>query len=409
MLNSRSFASEGVLSVRQQAYRSLVLKLLGNLSKGQVTITERFGEQMEFGDPSAEQRAIIDILDADFYERVVKGGSIGGAEAYMDGLWDSPNLTQVTRIMAENLDTLDAVDKNVGWIQKAGLRVAHWLNRNSLTQSKQNIEAHYDLGNDLYTLFLDENMLYSSGIYNSENDSLASAQINKMERLCQQLRLTKDDHVLEIGTGWGGMAIYMASRYGCQVTTTTISEEQHAYARDQIIQAGLEDKITLLKEDYRMLDGQYDKVVSIEMIEAVGKQYLPSYVEKCYSLLKPGGLLAIQAITIADQRFEQYSKQVDFIQKYIFPGGFLPSVTHLLEQTTRHSGFVVRDLYDIGQDYARTLSDWHHAFNQAYPQVIQLGYDERFVRMWRYYLSYCEGGFLANTISTVHLTFYKVS
>ncbi|MDP2570853.1 cyclopropane-fatty-acyl-phospholipid synthase family protein [Vibrio penaeicida] len=408
MLNSRSYASEGVLSVRQQAYRTLIFRMLSQLTTGHITITESFGERVEFGDGLSDLHAVIEIHEPKFYERLLKGGSIAGAEAYMDGWWDSPNLTTVTRIMAENLDTLDAVDSKVSWIQKLALQFSHWLNRNSLSQSKENIEAHYDLGNDLYKLFLDENMLYSSGVYKTKDDSLAVAQINKMDRLCKQLQLNENDHVLEIGTGWGGMAIYMASQYGCRVTTTTISEEQYQYAKTSIAEAGLNDQITLLKRDYRLLEGEFDKVVSIEMIEAVGKQYLSSYIDKCYSLLKPDGLLAIQAITIADQRFDKYSKEVDFIQKYIFPGGFLPSVTHLMDQMTNNSQFVIRDLYDIGQDYARTLSDWHYAFNQSYSKVIQLGYDERFVRMWRYYMSYCEGGFLANTISTVHLTFHKV-
>lgn len=228
-----------------------------------------------------------------------------------------------------------------------------------------------------------------------------------MERLCQQLDLQSTDHVIEIGTGWGAMAIYMAEQYGCRVTTTTISEEQHEYARQQIVQRGLADRITLLKEDYRNLTGAYDKLVSIEMIEAVGKQFLASYIKKCESLLKPSGLMAIQAITIADQRYDYYSNNVDFIQKYIFPGGFLPSVTSLTQATTKHSDLVVRDLFDIGLDYAKTLNEWHRRFNRAEDAVRGFGYDDRFVRMWRYYLSYCEGGFLARTISAVHMTFQR--
>jgi cyclopropane-fatty-acyl-phospholipid synthase len=293
------------------------------------------------------------------------------------------------------------------FVTRAMNKVGHWLKRNSIVRAKQNIEAHYDLGNDLYQTFLDERMLYSSALYLSTSDSLEQAQIQKMDRLCQQLQLTANDHVIEIGTGWGAMAIYMAQHYGCKVTTTTISEEQFAYAEAEITRLGLEAQITLLKQDYRLLEGQFDKLVSIEMIEAVGKAYLPSYIEKCQSLLKPGGLMAIQAITIADQRYDYYSNNVDFIQKYIFPGGFLPSITVLTQMATRHTDFIVRDVFDIGMDYAKTLADWRLRFEAALNTVQALGYDERFVRMWRFYLCYCEGGFNARTISTIHMTLQR--
>jgi cyclopropane-fatty-acyl-phospholipid synthase len=250
-------------------------------------------------------------------------------------------------------------------------------------------------------------MLYSSALYCNETDSLEQAQENKMERLCQQLNLSERDHVIEIGTGWGAMAIYMAQHYGCRVTTTTISEQQYQYAQQLIEKLGLQDQITLLKEDYRNLSGQYDKLVSIEMIEAVGKEYLKSYIKKCQSLLKPKGLMAIQAITIADQRYDYYSNNVDFIQKYIFPGGFLPSVTALTQATTQYSDLVLRDLFDIGEDYAKTLSDWKTRFNFAESRVRALGFDTRFIRMWNYYFCYCEGGFRAKSISTVHMTFQR--
>ena len=311
------------------------------------------------------------------------------------------------KLMALNMRALDKLEEQGSWLTKLLYKFSHWSNRNSQENSRKNIHAHYDLGNNLYEAFLDTNMLYSSALYNEADDSLEQAQINKMDRLCQQLELKASDHVIEIGTGWGAMAIYMADQYGCQVTTTTISEEQHAYAEQKIKERGLEGKVTLLKEDYRNLKGTYDKLVSIEMIEAVGKQFLPSYIKKCESLLKSGGLMAIQAITIADQRYDYYSNNVDFIQKYIFPGGFLPSVTSLTQATTKYSDLVTRDLFDIGLDYAKTLNEWHHRFNQAESEVRSFGYDDRFVRMWRYYLSYCEGGFLARTISAVHMTFQR--
>ena len=265
----------------------------------------------------------------------------------------------------------------------------------------------YDLSNALYETFLDENMLYSSAIFNSPSDTLAQAQINKMERLCQQLQLKPSDHVVEIGTGWGAMAMYMALNYGCKVTTTTISDAQYDYAKSKIEQFGLSKQITLLKKDYRLLEGQFDKLVSIEMIEAVGKAFLPSYIDQCQSLLKPQGLMAIQAITIADQRYNSYSNSVDFIQKYIFPGGFLPSITALTQAATQNSDLVVRDLFDIGADYGKTLNCWHQTFNQRLDRVKELGFDERFIRMWNYYFCYCQGGFRAKTISTVHMTFQR--
>jgi cyclopropane-fatty-acyl-phospholipid synthase len=392
---------------RSVALKSLQLIKIGSLTleeayEGHDVTVEHFGFAHE-GQPQAHIR----VTHPGFYGRVLKGGSIAAAEAYMDGWWDSPNLTAVTELMARNLSALDQLEAQSSFVTRAMNKVGHWLKRNSIVRAKQNIEAHYDLGNDLYQTFLDERMLYSSALYLSTSDSLEQAQIQKMDRLCQQLQLTANDHVIEIGTGWGAMAIYMAQHYGCKVTTTTISEEQFAYAEAEITRLGLEAQITLLKQDYRLLEGQFDKLVSIEMIEAVGKAYLASYIEKCQSLLKPGGLMAIQAITIADQRYDYYSNNVDFIQKYIFPGGFLPSITVLTQMATRHTDFIVRDVFDIGMDYAKTLADWRLRFEAALNTVQALGYDERFVRMWRFYLCYCEGGFNARTISTIHMTLQR--
>ncbi|WED22727.1 cyclopropane-fatty-acyl-phospholipid synthase family protein [Vibrio sp. JC009] len=413
MLDSTASINAEVLSSSQRTARTLVLRIASALDKGSLSLIENFScsESREmvserFGSESGTHAA-IEIKNPQFYPVLLKGGSIAVGEAFMNGWWDSPDLTALMRLMAENLPVLDRLESKAGKLSKLLYKFDHWLNKNSKANSRRNIEAHYDIGNDLYKLFLDSNMLYSSGIYLSEQESLEVAQKNKMERLCLQLQLKSSDHVLEIGTGWGAMAIYMAENYGCKVTTTTISEQQYQYAKQEIEQRGLSQQITLLKKDYRELTGRFDKLVSIEMIEAVGKQYLPSYVKKCNELLKPDGLMAIQAITIADQRYHAYSSRVDFIQKYIFPGGFLPSVTALLETTTRHSRLVATNVKDIGQDYASTLSEWHTRFTGSVHQVRQLGYDERFIRMWRYYLSYCEGGFLAKSISTVQLTLRK--
>ncbi|EKO3424150.1 class I SAM-dependent methyltransferase [Vibrio fluvialis] len=412
MLNSSSLEMPKSMTALQKGARSVALKSLQLIKIGSLTLEEAYEghdvtvEHFGFAHEGQPQ-AHIRVTHPGFYGRVLKGGSIAAAEAYMDGWWDSPNLTAVTELMARNLSALDQLEAQSSFVTRAMNKVGHWLKRNSIVRAKQNIEAHYDLGNDLYQTFLDERMLYSSALYLSTSDSLEQAQIQKMDRLCQQLQLTANDHVIEIGTGWGAMAIYMAQHYGCKVTTTTISEEQFAYAEAEITRLGLEAQITLLKQDYRLLEGQFDKLVSIEMIEAVGKAYLASYVEKCQSLLKPGGLMAIQAITIADQRYDYYSNNVDFIQKYIFPGGFLPSITVLTQMATRHTDFIVRDVFDIGMDYAKTLADWRLRFEAALNTVQALGYDERFVRMWRFYLCYCEGGFNARTISTIHMTLQR--
>lgn len=412
MLNSSSLEMPKSMTALQKGARSVALKSLQLIKIGSLTLEEAYEghdvtvEHFGFAHEGQPQ-AHIRVTHPGFYGRVLKGGSIAAAEAYMDGWWDSPNLTAVTELMARNLSALDQLEAQSSFVTRAMNKVGHWLKRNSIVRAKQNIEAHYDLGNDLYQTFLDERMLYSSALYLSTSDSLEQAQIQKMDRLCQQLQLTANDHVIEIGTGWGAMAIYMAQHYGCKVTTTTISEEQFAYAEAEITRLGLEAQITLLKQDYRLLEGQFDKLVSIEMIEAVGKAYLPSYIEKCQSLLKTGGLMAIQAITIADQRYDYYSNNVDFIQKYIFPGGFLPSITVLTQMATRHTDFIVRDVFDIGMDYAKTLADWRLRFEAALNTVQALGYDERFVRMWRFYLCYCEGGFNARTISTIHMTLQR--
>lgn len=417
MLNTTSMAMPRELTTTQKAARGVLFQCLQKMEIGCLTVIESFKTETterseRFSTPNGDYNgepvaATIEVKHPGFYSRLLQGGSIAAGEAYMDGWWDSPDLTALMKLMALNLRALDKLEEQGSWLTKLLYKFSHWSNRNSEENSRKNIHAHYDLGNNLYEAFLDTNMLYSSALYNDADDSLEQAQINKMDRLCQQLELKPTDHVVEIGTGWGAMAIYMAEQYGCQVTTTTISEEQHAYAEQKIKERGLEDKITLLKEDYRNLTGTYDKLVSIEMIEAVGKQFLPSYIKVCESLLKSGGLMAIQAITIADQRYDYYSNNVDFIQKYIFPGGFLPSVTSLTHATTKYSDLVTRDLFDIGLDYAKTLNEWHVRFNRAESEVRSFGYDDRFVRMWRYYLSYCEGGFLARTISAVHMTFQR--
>ncbi len=286
-------------------------------------------------------------------------------------------------------------------------RMLHWLNRNSPDGSRRNIAAHYDLGNDLFALFLDDTMAYSCGVFEREDATLHEAQVAKFERVCRRLRLSPSDHLLEIGTGWGGFALHAASRYGCRVTTTTISREQHDWARERIRAAGLSDRVTLLLDDYRDLRGRYDKLVSIEMIEAVGHQFLDTYTAQCSRLLEPHGAMLLQAITIRDQIYEEALESVDFIQRYIFPGSFIPSVTAIADSVRRATDMKVFHLEDIGPHYATTLRRWRERFFERIDDVRRLGYSEQFVRMWDFYLCYCEGGFLERQLGDVQMLLTK--
>jgi cyclopropane-fatty-acyl-phospholipid synthase len=285
--------------------------------------------------------------------------------------------------------------------------VLHFANKNSQSGSKKNILAHYDLGNHLYTQFLDETMMYSAAVFDPQHQSLHQAQLNKLRTICDKLELQPSDHLVEIGSGWGGLAIFAAKNYGCKVTTTTISDAQHEYAANQIADNGLQDQITLLKKDYRELTGQYDKLVSIEMIEAVGHEFLPTFFAKCNSLLKDSGKMLLQAITIADKRYDHYRKNVDFIQRYIFPGGCLPSIEVISKQFSQQSDMVIDHVEDIGLHYARTLNLWQQNFNQNWAALSNNGFDGKFKRLWNYYLSYCEGAFKERAISTHHITARK--
>lgn len=395
------------VSLADKVCRNLFLQCLKQLPFGCLIIQECGDEIARFGDDNDELRATVNIKDMSAYRRLLLGGSVGAGEAFMDDLWDSDDVTAVVRIFARNLPTLDKWESKFKWLSMPINKLQHFARRNTRDQAKKNIEAHYDLGNKLYTRFLDDTMMYSSAIYPDANTSLNAAQNYKLKTICDKLQLKESDHLVEIGTGWGGLAVYAAKHYGCKVTTTTISEEQHAWAQEWIAREGLSDRVTLLKKDYRLLEGKYDKLVSIEMIEAVGKQFLGNFFEKCSSLLKDNGLMLLQSITIDDRRYDSYSNSVDFIQKYIFPGGFLPSQYQLNAHLKKHTDMMIRDLHDIGIDYAMTLNHWYEAFISAKDELLKDGYDERFMRMWTYYLKYCEGGFLERTISTVQLVVSK--
>jgi len=383
--------------------RKAVLSLVQHLPEGGLTLYENGQCILDIEDKHTHLRAEIRVRQPIFYRKVLLNGGIGAAESYIDGDWDSPNLLNVVRLFARNSEWLAKLNKRYAWLTWLRNKFQHMLRKNSKTQAKRNILAHYDLGNNLYQQFLDQNMLYSSGVFPHHDASLDEAQHYKMQLLCEKLQLKASDHLLEIGTGWGGLAIHAAQHYGCRVTTTTISEAQYAYTLQRIYQLGLQDQITLLKQDYRELTGQYDKLVSVEMIEAVGKAYLPNFFSRCNQLLKANGLMVLQAITIADQRYYTYSQNVDFIQKYIFPGGFLPSLEAMLQQVRQRSDLVVRHVEDIGLDYAHTLKLWWERFAANQMELRQHGYDERFARLWEYYLHYCEGGFRERTISTVQV------
>ncbi|PTY36390.1 cyclopropane-fatty-acyl-phospholipid synthase [Saccharospirillum sp. MSK14-1] len=387
--------------------RRLLFKALSRFTQGSLTLEDSEGRQVFGRLDSAGPHAHVRIHNTRVYREMLTGGDLAAAECYVAGFWDTPDLTAVVRVFAANLDTTGGLNKTLGRLTKPLLRFAHWLNRNDKAGSRRNIQAHYDLGNDLFETFLDPSMMYSSAFYPDETTSLEDAQRFRLDRICQKLALTADDNLLEIGTGWGGLAIHAAQHYGCRVTTTTISDEQFDYAAKRIKAAGLDDRIQLLKQDYRDLEGQYSKLVSIEMIEAVGHDYLPSYFRVLSERLDDEGVALLQCITLPDQRYDRYRKSVDFIRKYIFPGGHLPSLSVLQDNLKRHTDLQTLHLEDMTEHYALTLNEWHRRFLHARDELLALGYDDSFQRLWRYYFSYCEGGFAERAINTHQVVFAK--
>lgn len=401
-------AAENKTSWSNQTCKRLILTRLQKLQRGRLVL-HASGDQAVFGTTSDHDlnEAVVHVHNEAFYRRLVLGGAMAAAESYLAGDWSSPNLTAVFRVLLQNEDLFESFRPGplspFRWIEKVG----HFLHRNSKQGSRRNIHEHYDLGNEFFQLFLDESMMYSSAIFQSPKTPLLDASWEKVDRVCRHLKLKPEDHVVEIGTGWGGFAVHAASQYGCRVTSTTISEEQYRFAQKRVFEAGLDDRVTLLKSDYRDLTGQYDKLVSLEMIEAVGKKYLPGYFETCSRLLKPNGAMMLQSITMADQRFRSYSRGVDFIQKYIFPGGFLPSVTELQKCVRDHSDLRMFKLDDYGMHYAYTLRHWNERFHTRLNEVRKQGFSERFIRMWRYYLTYCEAAFLERATGLVQVMWVK--
>jgi cyclopropane-fatty-acyl-phospholipid synthase len=399
---SRPDQASGRYGALDRVLRKRLLATLDGLRGGQLVVRDALGTVV-LGEAGGALRAELEILDPGFYRAAAASGSVGAGEAYMDGLWRCTDLVALVRLLVLNRDHLDAMETGLARAGGLALRGWHALRRNTRAGSRKNIAAHYDLGNELFKLFLDESMMYSSAVFADENESLEAAQWRKLERICRKLDLKPTDHLVEIGTGWGGMALHAARHHGCRVTTTTISKEQHALAVERVAAAGLSDRVTVLLEDYRDLQGTYDKLVSIEMIEAIGHQYLETYLAKCASLLKPEGLALIQAITIEDHRYEQALHSVDFIKRFIFPGSFIPCVSAITQAAAKASDLRLVNLEDIGPSYALTLRHWRQRFLARLDEVRALGYDERFIRMWEFYLCYCEGGFLERSIGDVHL------
>jgi cyclopropane-fatty-acyl-phospholipid synthase len=393
-------------------YQDLVLKYLSAMDKGTLYLTLPDGELLTMGTGEGQLSANITINSDEFYKRIILFGDIGFGEAYVDGLWDTDNITNVIKWVLLNIENAPGLSGSK--TQTLALNLLKWFNKlshfkraNTVEGSRKNISEHYDLNNDFFASFLDPTMTYSSAYFYKDGLSLEEAQLAKYKRLCSQLHLKPTDHVLEIGSGWGGNAIYMAKTYGCRVTSLTISEEQHKLAIERVEAAGLSDRVSIELRDYRTLEGQFDKIVSVEMLEAVGHKFLDVYFKKCHDLLKKSGILALQVITSPDSRYDSLRKGVDWIQKHIFPGSLLPSVGAINSAVNRTGDMTLIDLKDIGMDYATTLKLWHERFNANLSEVRSLGFDDRFIRKWNYYLCYCEAAFAMRNINTMHLVYSR--
>ncbi|MGB0453705.1 MAG: class I SAM-dependent methyltransferase [Bacteriovoracaceae bacterium] len=391
-------------------YEKIVMSVLKRFQKGTLNLTLPSGESFFIGDGEG-LKVDLTINNRDFFKKFVLSGDVGFGESYCDGDWETTDLTKLVRWAIQNAETSGVIsgskvkDLSVNLLGQVN-KISHLFNRNSKTGSRSNISFHYDLSNDFYEMMLDETMSYSCGIFEDENTDLKAAQIKKLEMLCHDLDIQDGDHILEIGCGWGGFAVHAVTNFNCEVTGVTISQAQYDYARERVKRLGLEDKITIILKDYRDLDGQYDKVVSVEMIEAVGHEYLPEYFETINRLLKKEGVAVIQAITSPDSRYDMFRKGVDFIQKHIFPGSLLPSVgamTKACEKTDLH----LHNLRDIGLHYSKTLRIWDEKVEAQRGKIEELGMDEIFFRKWKYYLCYCEAAFQERNISDVQIVLIK--
>lgn len=382
--------------------KTLFLKSLARIKEGSLEVICG-GESWQFGDASSSLRASVFIQDERFFRRAVLGGDVAIGESWMDGEWTSPDLVSVVRLAVRNLPAVENQNRLLHALARGFDRLRHLSRDNSIAGSRKNISAHYDLSNDFFRLFLDPSMMYSCAFYETDGDSIERAQFQKLDRVCRKLRLKPGDHVLEIGTGWGAFALHASRHYGCRVTTTTISREQFEVAEQRFAGTGIE----LLFEDYRNLKGTFDKIVSIEMFEAVGLRYYDEFFGACNRLLKPDGSMLMQAITMNERSFPSYRLKADWVQKYIFPGSELASVSEILKSLARVTSLAMYHFEDIGTHYARTLAAWRYAFKSHLEEVSALGFDERFLRMWDYYLAYCEGAFLERHIGDAQIVLTK--
>ena len=400
------------LTKKRSLYQDIVLKILSKMEMGRLNLTLPSGESLTLGNGEGSITANVTIVSDEFYRQVILYGDIGFGEAYVAGLWDTDNITNVIKWFLLNVENNPTISG--GKTQALALNLFKWFNKvyhfkraNTISGSQKNISEHYDLNNDFFASFLDPTMTYSSAYFYKDGLSLEEAQLAKYERLCRQLHLKPSDHVLEIGSGWGGNAIYMAKNYGCKVTSLTISVEQLKLAQERVEAAGLSDKISIQMLDYRNMEGQFDKIVSVEMLEAVGHKYLDVYFKKCHDLLKKNGILALQVITSPDPRYDSLRKGVDWIQKHIFPGSLLPSVAAINGAINRTGDLTLVDLKDIGLHYAQTLKLWYEQFNANLPTVKTLGFDDTFIRKWNYYFCYCEAAFAMRNINVMQLVYAR--
>jgi len=399
-------------TIKRNFYEKVIIELLSKMNQGTLNLILPTGELVKIGNGLNEIVATIEVKNNYFFKRCVLYGDIGFGEAYVDGDWETDNISNVIKWILLNVD--NAPTASGSQAQAFALNILKFFNTiyhkkraNSINGSRKNISEHYDLDNNFFGLFLDPTMTYSCAYFKKEGMSLQEAQIEKYERLCEQLKLKPTDHVLEIGSGWGQNAIHIAKQYGCKVTTVTISEEQYKLTKERVEKEKLTDKINILLKDYRLIEGKFDKIVSIEMLEAVGHKFLEVYFKKCNDLLKKDGILAIQVITCPDSRYESLKNGVDWIQKHIFPGSLLPSVSSINKAINNTSDMTLVDLKDMGLHYARTLSAWQKEFNQQLSQVKKMGFDERFIRKWNYYFSYCEAAFEMRNIHVMQMVYAR--
>jgi len=395
-------------SITQRLAKAMVIKQFSKLTKGQLLVNEN-GNNYIFGSNNNDfpVSATINVLSNEMYSEIAAKGLNGAAEAFVKGLWSSDDLTRLIRIFVRNREAANQIEGGIAKLATGLFYLQHSLKRNNHKGSLRNISAHYDLGNDLFETFLDNTKMYSCAIFENENSSLEQASINKIERICKKLELSSNDHVLEIGTGWGGFAIFAAKNFGCKITTTTISQKQYEYTLEKVKALGLQDKISVLKKDYRDLTGKYNKLVSIEMIEAVGHHYYHDFFRKCNQLLIPDGRMLLQSIIITDYLYEEAKQFSDFIKTYIFPGSCIPSISKLCESSAKATDMRLFHLEDITPHYAKTLNHWRTHFMNNVQKIRDLGFSEEFIRLWNFYFCYCEGGFIERQIGAVQMLFTK--